>query len=651
MASAGTATAQQRPEDLVQLSLEDLLKLEVTSVSRKPQSLGDAPAAVFVITAEDIRRSSATCLPELLRVVPGVQVARYTNSKWAVSARGMGAYYSSKLLVLIDGRTVYTPDFAGVYWDLQDIPLADIDRIEIIRGPGGTMWGANAVNGVINVISKPAAATTGTKVSVSSGTDDRVVSEVRYGGALGSGTTYRVFGRVADRAIDSIPDSVDSSRLARGGFRVDRSTGEDSLRVQGEIYDGSEQTPISMPQLAAPYRQIIHDDLSLSGGSIVAQWTRSFSLTNNMTIGGYADRNVRNEYIHENTTNSADVNLQHHVKFGSTHDVVWGGEARVTRSLLRHSTVMVYDPELSVRGLVSGFVQDEISLHPKLALTLGSKVEWYQSVGMVLDPNVRALWKPTARQSFWGAVSHAERTPSLADQIATFQYVVIPPSAATSGLPVRVDVAGAPDIQLESVTAYEAGYRVQVLNTLALDVTAFRNEYHHLTSYGRSVPQVKLAGATPYLYITSTRENLAAGSSQGAELLATWAARPWWNLSGSTTLLNVDIWMTDPTVDPGNTRTVLMFNPRHQAVFRSAMQHGPLELDATIQHNGALEAGDVTGYTTADLRAGWKITRTLRLDFGAHNLLDQRHIETTRYLYEVPTEIGRELFARLIWGL
>jgi iron complex outermembrane receptor protein len=651
LALATPAVAEQRPADVIQLSLEDLLKVEVTSVSRKPQSLISAPAAIFVITAEDIRRSAATTLPELLRIVPGVQVARYTNSKWAVSARGMGTYYSSKLLVLVDGRTVYTPDFAGVYWDLQDLPLEDVDRIEVIRGPGGTMWGANAVNGVINVITKPAAATTGVKANVSSGTDQRVISSFRYGSPIGAGTTYRVFGRISDRTLDTLPDTDDTSRLARGGFRLDRSAGADTFRLQGEIYDGHERTPISLPTLAAPYRRIVHDRLDLRGANVVGQWTRTFSLTNNVTIGAYADRNVRNEYIHPNTTDRADVDIAHHIRLGARHDVVWGGEARITHSLLRHSDVMVYEPERSTRGLLSAFGQDEIAVHPKLAVTLGSKVEWHQGVGGAFEPNVRVLWKPVRRQSAWGAVSHAERTPSLADQIATFQYIVVPPSAATSNLPVRVDVVGQPGVQLESVTAYEAGYRVQILDSVAIDLTAYRNQYDHLNSYGRSAPTLQVAGVTPYLYITSLHENLAAGRSHGAEALANWTATPWWTLSASTTVLDVHVWMTDATVTPGNSLMVLQYNPRRQMTARSLLDRGPFEFDATLLHNGPLQAGDVKGYTTLDVRAAWNLTRAIKVDVGAQNLFDQRHVETTRYLYEVPAEVGREFFTRITWGL
>ena len=651
LALAPPAAAEQRPQDLIQLSLEDLLKVEVTSVSRKPQALASAPTAIFVITAEAIRRSAATMLPELLRIVPGVQVARYSNSKWAVSARGMGAYYSSKLLVLVDGRTVYTPDFAGVYWDLQDLPLEDIDRIEVIRGPGGTMWGANAVNGVINVITKPSAATIGVKANLSSGTNQRVISSFRYGSPIGAGTTYRVYGRLSDRTLDTLPATDDTSRLARGGFRLDRSAGPNTFRLQGEVYDGHERTPISLPALAAPYRRIVDDRLDLQGGDVIGQWTRTFSLTNSMTIGGYVDRNVRNEYIHPNTTNGADVDMSHHIKLGRRHDVVWGGEARITHSLLRHSDVMVYEPERSTRGLLSAFAQDEIALHPKLAVTFGSKVEWHQAVGAAFEPNVRALWKPQRRQSAWGAVSHAERTPSLVDQIATFEYLVIPPSAATSNLPVRVDVVGQPDVQLESVTAYEAGYRVQVRDSLAVDLTAFRNQYDHLTSYGRSAPSLQAADPTPYLYVTSAHENLAAGRSHGAEALINWTAAPWWALSASATFLDVHVWMTDPTVIPGNTLSVLQYNPRRQMTARSLFDRGPFEFDVTLLHNGPLQAGEVEGYTTLDLRGGWNLTRSLRVDVGAQNLFDQRHVETTRYLYEVSGKVGREVFTRVTWGL
>jgi iron complex outermembrane receptor protein len=642
--------AAQGPADLGRMSLEELLEVKLTSLARRSQSLADAPAAVFVLSREDIRRSGLLTLPEILRLVPGVQVARYSNSKWSVSARGMGTYYSNKLLVLIDGRSVYTPDFSGVYWDLHEVPFDDIERIEVIRGPGGTMWGVNAVNGIINVITRSASDTQGTRAAVTAGSQDRGVATARYGGTIGQDTAYRVYGRLVSRESTTVDAIDDSSRITRGGFRLDTTRETSNWTLQSDAYTGTEHAPSTQPLFGAPYTTVVQDRIDVSGAYALGRWNRSFAAGSTVEVRSYFDHNRRDELIHPFQSDTVDLDAQHRFRPAAGHDMMYGGEYRRTMTSIRNTTpVMSYLPEESERDIFSAFVQDEFQVATSLSLTAGVKAEHYESVGFAVEPSVRAMWSPLATHRVWGSVARGLRTPSLADQIATFTYGVLPPSAATLGMPLEIRVAGDPDQNsAETVLAYEAGYRAQIAPSISVDVALFRNEYSHLSSYSRGPATFTTEGGTPHLTLTSTHQNLAAGTSHGVEALVNWTPMSRWSLSASASTLDTKFRMTDPTVEAGNTFLVLSLSPRAQAVVRSAVQvTKAVELDGSFFWNDAWEMGGVGAYTRTDVRAGWKVNPRVLVDVGVQNLFDERHVETATYLFETPTEIARSAYVRL----
>jgi iron complex outermembrane receptor protein len=652
--SPAVTASGQAPVDLGDLSIEDLLDLEVTSVSRRSQPLANAPAAVFVLTREDIRRSGLTSLPELLRLAPGVQVARYSNAKWSVSARGMGTYYANKLLVLIDGRSVYTPDFAGVYWEIHDIAVDDIDRIEVTRGPGGTMWGANAVNGVINIITRSAGETPGVVASVAAGSSEHAVASLRYGGSLAEDTAFRVYGRTNRTENGAAAPMPDSLHITSGGFRIDRAESIQSWMLQAEGYHGGEQTPLTQPSLRAPYSSVIDDHVDVGGVHALGRWTRTFASGSEVALKAYVDHNRRGEHIHDFASTTFDVDFQQRVLRRAGHDFMWGaGYRRTLTDITTTSDVMRYDPERSSRQLASAFAQDEMVVRPSLSLIVGTKLEYHEKVGAAIEPNVRTLWRLGDGQRLWGGVARGVRTPSLAEQIATFQYGVVEPSAATHGLPVDIRVQGDPRLEHpEALVAYEGGYRAQYSPGFALDVAVFRNQYTHLTSYARGPAAVSLAGGVPHLEITSVRTSQAAGSSYGLESLVTWTPAPRVSFSSSATLLQTNLHMTDPSVEAGNTFLVLLMSPSAQFTAHSNLQLSKaMDLDATVLWNGPWQMGNVDGYWRTDMKGSWAFGNGLSLDVGGQNLFNDRHRETSLFLYETATEIGRSGYVRFSWQL
>jgi iron complex outermembrane recepter protein len=360
---------------------------------------------------------------------------------------------------------------------------------------------------------------------------------------------------------------------------------------------------------------------------------------------------TRNEYIHDFDTHTVDVDFQHHLHWFDAQTIVWGTEFRRSASRIGTSDVMQYVPADSARKMFSGFLQDEVALRPGLALTVGTKLEYHDVVGGAIEPNVRAMWTPHAHHSVWAALSRGERTPSLADQLATISYLVVPPSAATRNLPVLVNVVGVPDqLAMENVLALEIGYRVQPFSTLAFDVTAFRNRYDDLSSYARGAAAVSLAGGVPHLVLSSYHQNMAAGTTHGVEAVGTWTPDSRWSVSASATRLDASLYIKDPTIEAGNSIQNLLMHPRTQFTVRPSLQltHA-LDLDGTLLYVGAWQTPGVDSYARADVRAGWKITPFTSFDLGVQNLLDDRHVETMLYLYETPTPISRSAFARLSW--
>jgi iron complex outermembrane receptor protein len=600
------------------LSIEQLMEIDVTSVSRRSEPVSSAAAAITVITGEDIRRSGAANLPDALRISVGLQVAQADGSTWAISSRGFNTTTADKLLVLIDGRTVYTPLFSGVFWDVQDVMLEDIDRIEVIRGPGATLWGANAVNGVINILTKSARDTQGTLVSVGGGTaEERALASFRQGGKLGEGTAYRAYGKYSYRdslAFASGDSARDPLRRGQAGFRVDRADrGSGAFTLQGDAYHG-----------LAGQRVITRADTDLDGANLLGRWTHTYSETSGSDFQVYYDYTHRRIPLwFEERRHTVDVDYQHRKELGSRHDVVWGAGYRVTRDQVGNSQGVSFLPESRTQSLFSVFAQDEIRLRPHLRLTVGSKVEHNDWTGFEVQPSARLAWVPDERRTLWAAVSRAVRTPTRLDEEIAFYDV--------EGRPF---VTGSHDFKSEELLAYEIGYRLQPRTGLQIDLATFYNVYDNLRTVEPGPPQVIANGLK--------------AETWGAELRTSWQATPWWRLHAGYAYFDKQLRLDPDSLDPsegGNEGN----DPRSRFVLRSLMDlPGGFELDGTVRYVARLPAPAVPAYTELDLRLGWQASDRLELSLVGQNLLHARHPE-----FGAPSpfrqEIERGAYGKVIW--
>ena len=622
--------------EVTQLSIEDLLKVEVTSVSRKSQRLSDTAAAAYVITADDIQRAGVTSIPEALRMVPGLDVAKVGGSHWAVSARGFNGRFANKLLVLVDGRSVYSPLFSGVFWEAEDVMLEDLDRIEVIRGPGAALWGANAVNGVINIITKKAKATQGALVGAQAGNVERGIAVARYGGSLGDETSYRIWAKGLSRAEskdDAGAGGFDATRSARSGFRVDRDGAAGShLSVIGNLSHTVTGEQLYLASLLPPYAVPTPVRQTNDGANLLGRYDWALAGGSQATLQTYLDQSNVNEVVLGEHRTTFDLDFQNRVVFGSGHDVIWGANYR--RSVAEtngNNAVLKIEPSRNTFQLFSVFVHDEIELVPeRWRLVAGSKFEHNSYTGWEAQPNLRLLWTPTATDTWWAAASKAARTPSLAERYATINLDVIAPNSAINPGPLPVLDLIVPNEKLgsEKVTALELGYRTQLASGLSLDAAVFRNDYTDLRAGASLGAQPVFTGPVPYVaYLTQTSNSLEA-SSQGAELALDWHPTEWWRLQGAYTWFKMSgVRNGDPANDEATTRlegTV----PRQQASLRSSMNIGSAhQFDAWLRHVGGLTFSDVPAYTELDLRYAWRVARGVEVSVVGQNLLHARHTE------------------------
>lgn len=666
------------------LELEEVLNLEITSVSKKPQTVSQAAAAVFVMTSDDIRRSGVRTIPDVLRMAPGIQVGQISNNAWGVSARGMNGRFTNKLLVLIDGRSVYSPTFSGVYWDVQDLVLADVERIEVIRGPGASLWGANAVNGVINIITKSAAATQGTLVEASTGSDEKFSTTVRHGGKVGDVGHWRVYAKGFDREGSGIAQTDapgnDAWRQQRAGFRTDLSpSSRDAMTVQGDVYRSRSGETSILNSLTPPYNSIAGTTQQLSGANLLGRWQREVSATDSFTLQGYFDHTERDWPAHLNEDRSTfDVDLQYRTRRFSGHDLVFGAGYRHSRAHLIPSRTGIpggtlgygkFNPSSLKRDLYSIFVQDDITLMPKtLVLTLGTKLEHNDYTGYEHQPNARLLWTPSETTSLWGSVARAVRTPSALDGHGTASYAIPPRSANNPApLPLRYDVLPVPGS--ENVRTYELGWKQRVTPALSFDLALFHSEYKDLRTTRRfaatSCPGGIIVAPLPgpaglcavgfvpsYIYVNALVGNQADGRSNGVELAADW--RPLSNLrfQFAWTGLRMEI-----DARPGTTATDgSSSTPQQQFSLRTAWNpRSDIDVDLWLRHVDKLnEIGvndvSVKAYTEADLRVAWRPQKNLELALVGRNLLHKRHVEFVSEAADVPVmAMERAFYGQVSW--
>jgi len=638
-----TQSGRADPElsgDLTELNLETLMGIEVTSVSKRPQQQHVAPSAVFVITGDDMRRWGVTNIPDALRMVPGLHVARIDANKWAITARGFNSRFANKLLVLLDGRSVYTPLFAGVYWDTLDTPIDDIDRIEVIRGPGGTLWGANAVNGVINIITKSADKTQGTLISAGVGDETRQLTTLRYGGRTPGGVAVRAYAQYRNLDEGYNPDGAhDDAKLGQLGFRSDWAPDtRDQLTLQGDYYDGRSGQQVTIPTDPPPATSTFSQDTEQFGGNLLFRWQRVHSATSDWALQLYYDRVDRDGPVLREDRDTYDIDFDHHYQWGDSHNLLWGIGFRRQADRTPSTSTFELVPTSRDVNLYTAFVQDDITLFPdRLQLTLGSKFEHNDFTGFEYQPDVRLTWTPDAAQSVWAAVSRAVRTPARGEQDVRLR--VVPPPGAPA---VPVVVMGNQDFESEELLAYELGYRYRSTHRWSSDAAAFVNQYHNLRTLDPEIPPPPDLGL-PF-------RNRMRGAAWGFEWSGQLEVTDAWRLQTAYTYLNVDLQLQDGSRDTVS-RSAEHSSPHHQVSLWSAWDlSAAWRFDTTLRYVGKVDAPapGAKAYLEMDARLAWQPRNGLELSLSGRNLRHKHHQEfQPDFIQTQSTEVERSLFAQM----
>jgi len=621
-ASSQTPQNVPPPSDLKRLSLDELQAIEVTSVSKRPEKLSAAASSIQVITGDDIRRAGATSLPEALRLASNLQVAQVGSQGWAITARGFNNTSANKLLVLVDGRAVYTPLHAGVFWDVQDTLLEDIDRIEVISGPGATLWGGNAVNGVINISTKSAKDSQGVLITGSGGSELRGAGGMRYGGKVGANVQFRAYTKYFGRDSSALPigqQATDDWNMGQGGFRLDWDASQvDHVTVQSDVYDG---------RIAQPGT----NHIAVSGDNVLGRWLHTLSKDSNLSLQLYYDKTHRNipaTFVEDLQTYDAD--FEHRFRMAAGHNVVWGLGYRVSNDDEGNSAVLSFLPARLSRRWLSGFVEDEVPLGTdRLRLTLGTKIEHNDYTGVEVQPSGRVAWTLTQRQMLWGAISRAVRTPSRIDRDF---FVPLTPGSASFFL------AGGPNFVSEDVRAYELGYRSEPHDRLSLTLATFYNDYGHI----RSLEQLAPPAPFPLVFL-----NGQTGDSYGAELTAECKVTDWWRLRSGYTALRLHI-----RPEPGSTDTSFgsteAHDPSHYGTLRQSLDlPAHLQFDLGFRYVGQIVNQTVPAYRELDGRLAWRATPTVEFSIVGQNLLHAHHAEFG--VLAARKEAERGVDGKLVW--
>jgi iron complex outermembrane receptor protein len=627
------------------LSIEELLQTEITSVSKKPESLFNAAAAITVITAEDIRRTGARSLPEVLRLVPGMQVGQVDGSKWEIGVRGFNDYFENKLLVLIDGRSMYTPLYSGVYWNSLDTILEDIERIEVIRGPGATVWGSNAVNGVINIITKSSKDTQGGLVSTTYGSHDKPLITTRYGGRKSSTTSYRVYGKGFKR--DSLEDADgedahDSFESYRMGMRVDSHLSEqNSLSFQAEAFSGEADFSSRLSGfLTPPFVRQSEETEDFQGGHAMLNYRHTFSPTSMVDFNIYYDGYSRDLVVVEEERDTINLEIQHHAIPLNDHDIVWGAGVRWTEDDTAGTHATSFDPASRSITLWSAFLQDDITLvDEKLWITLGSKFEQSDFSGFEIQPSVRVRLQPTEDHLFWGAVSRAVRTPSRAEQ----DIIINLDAFSQGGTSSQLRLLGNDQFDSEKLIAYELGYRRQQADTLSTDLAVFYNDYDDLRGLEAEQPFFEAdPSQPPHLVVPQKFTNNQKGESYGFEFSCTWQALTNLKIVTGYSWMDLDLEYKGP-VQKGVIGSARNY-PRHQVQTRAYYDLSSfISLDSELYYVDEYTSDDIDDYLRFDLQITWKPSAVFQLALGGENLFSSRHseadaTESSIVSSEIPTQ-------------
>lgn len=641
--------------------------LQVTSVSKKKQSLSDSAAAIFVITNDDLQKSGVTNIPDALRMVPGVNVSRIDSNKWAVNSRSANSRFADKLLVMIDGRSVYTPSFSGIYWEVQDVMLEDVDRIEVIRGPGATLWGANAVNGVINIITKHAADTLGGLVTLGGGNQEQAFAGARYGASLGENSYGRFYAKGFARDGFQYPtgeDANDDWDMARGGFHLDSSlTAKDSLAVHGDLYTGNINQQMDLASytwsFTEGFSRFGEDEADVSGRNIAALWEHVLSSESSFTLQAIYDRTERNEGCVQEERGSFDLEFQHLLAVGERNDVVWGARYRTTKDDFSEGVVpwvVTMDPESRQDDLFSVFLQDEIMIaRDRLWLTLGSKLEHNDYSGYEVQPSARLLWAFYDNHKLWTSISRPVRTPSRVEHDGDLLNGIMPypdsfnPASPfynpANPMPVEIRMIGDEGFEAEELMAYELGYRFLASHDFSMDTALFYNDYDKVRKFERQEPV--FTGTTIVQNYLAT--NTVAAESYGMELALAWQA---------TEQLKLDLaysYLVSNMDEAGQVGE----EPRHQVSLRGFVNlRDDLDLNIWLRYVDKVTAVyfmsvdgmyDIDEYVTLDLRLAWRPVAKIELSLVGQNLLDGGHVEFVQENFTRPTEVARSVYGKLTY--
>lgn len=645
LSSTSVMAAEADTKKLLSLSLNELSDIEVTSVSKRSEKASEAPAAVFVITGEDIRRAGATSIPEALRMAPGLSVARSGQSQWAISARGFNDQFANKLLVLMDGRSVYTPLFSGVNWDAQDTMVEDIERIEVIRGPGATLWGANAVNGVINIITKKAKDTQGALLVGALGDYESGVRG-RFGGMTASGQThyrsYAKYNSTDDSELSSTHGSAFNG-LSRGqaGFRVDSAiNGANALTVQGDVYRATERAWWSLPSLVAPFTFRFRDSSDIAGSNILARLTHDIEQHNQVTLQMYVDHNTIESFALGDHRTTFDVDLQHAFSPHERHEIVWGGGYRLVSDDIDNTFYVNFTPASRRDNLFSFFVQDKITLSPQnLFLTLGSKFEHNDYTGFEVQPSARFSWLISDRHMFWASASRAVRTPNRANDDTRFALVF-------NGAAL-ISQVGDDSAKAEVMNAYEMGCRIMPTEKTSVDAAVFWNEYDKLITNRTGAAYVETGyGFAPRAVLPLYPSNQATARSWGGELVGTWNVTSDWRVIGTYSLLHLNLDSTDASFVTAQNKS-----PQHQFNVRSHWNiNAQWEMDNIFYYVDEINPSatvSIPDYLRFDTRIAYKYSDGVEIAVVGQNLLDDSHSEFTPFAYYSRTDVPRSVYGSL----
>ncbi len=638
-------------DDFTSFSLEDLMAVEVTTASKRSERASEAAAAVFVLTRDDIGRSGAVTIADALRLVPGVNVAQINANSWAVTVRGFNSRFSNKLLVMIDGRSVYTPLFSGVLWDQQNIVLEDIERIEVVRGPGGTLWGANAVNGVINIITRSSKDTQGVLVKAAGGDEYQSQALIRVGGKIGENGSVRVYGKFesfdANEAATGA-EANDDWRNFRGGFRTDFDlSARDTLMMTGEVSFIDSGETLDVPLLTPPFLERRDADIERVGAHILAQWTRDLGDGSEISVQGFVDYSDIEIPQGEEKRLTLDIAAQHALSLGEKHDLLWGvGFRNISDEILNSEFVAFADTARSAQ-IYNGFVQDTFKATENLDIVLGAKFEHNDYTGFEVQPSARFVWRAEENVTLWGAVSRAVRTPSRAeDDIRSIAGVIPPGFPGNPGpLPLALQLTGDRNIDSETLIAYELGARFRFADSISFDVTGFYNKYADLRGSRIGAPVVTLT-PTPHVVLPLTVDELVDADTHGLEAVLDWQVASNWRLQATYAYLSID---GDAPVSPDvRAGAPGGADPTHTANLRSLLDiNKRLKFDAALRFVDDLEGFGIDSYVTVDARLAWRPDDHFEIAVTGRNLTNDAHFEfgTDSSFSTVPTSVERSVFA------